>query len=60
MVFSSTFFLPVPVTVWSALPDVEVRDREEIEIGRDVLLFFRCIILQEVPARAADDADVPI
>ena len=22
-------FLPVPVTVWPALPDVEVRDREE-------------------------------
>ena len=60
MVFSSTFFLPVPVTVWSALPDVEVRDREEIENGRDVLLVFRCIISQEMPARAADDADVPI
>ena len=28
--FFATFFLPVPVTVWSALPDVEVRDSEEI------------------------------
>ena len=25
--FFATFFLPVPVTVWPALPDVEVRDR---------------------------------
>ena len=27
--FFVTFFLPVPVTVWPALPDVEVRDRED-------------------------------
>ena len=31
--FFATFFLPVPVTVWSALPDVKVRDREEIQHG---------------------------
>ena len=53
-------FLPVPVTVWPALPDVEVRDREEIQHGRDVLLVFCCIISQEVPRRAVDDANVPI
>ena len=58
--FFATFFLPVPVTVWSALPDVEVRSREEIQHGRDVLLVFCCIILQEVSTRAADDANVPI
>ena len=58
--FFATFFLPVPVTVWSALPDVEVRDREEIQHGRDVLLVFCCIILQEVSTRAVDDANVPI
>ena len=58
--FFETFFLPVPVTVWSALPDVEVRDREEIQHGRDVLLVLCCIISQEVSARALDDADVPI
>ena len=56
----AAFFLPVPVTVWSALPDVEVRDREEIQHGRDVLLVFCCIILQEVSTRAVDDANVPI
>ena len=55
--FFATFFLPVPV--WPALPDVEVRDREEIQHGRDVLLVFCCIILQEVSARAVDDANVP-
>ena len=58
--FFTTFFLPVPVTVWSALPDVEVRDEEEIQHGRDVLLVFCCIISQEVSARAVDDANVPI
>ena len=47
VVFFATFFLPVPVTVWSALPDVKVRDREEIQHGRDVLLVFNRIILQE-------------
>ena len=60
MVFSSTFFLPVPVTVWSALPDVKVRVREEIENGLDVLLVFCCVISQVVPARAVDDASVPV
>ena len=53
-------FLPVLVTVWSALPDVKVRDREEIKNGLDVLLVFCCVISQEVPARAVNDASVPI
>ena len=47
VVFFTTFFLPVPVTVWPALPDVKVRDREEIQHGLDVLLVFCCIISQE-------------
>ena len=59
LLFFTTFF-PVPVTVWSVFPDVKVRDREEIKNGLDVLLVFRCIISQEVPARAVDDANVPI
>ena len=58
--FFATFFLPIPVTVWPAFPDVEVRAREEIQLGRDVLLVFSCIISQEVSARAVDDANVPI
>ena len=60
VVFFATFFLPVPVTAWPALPDVEVRNREEIQHGRDVLLVFCCIILQEVSTRAVDDACAPI
>ena len=60
VVFLITFFLSVPVTVWSALPDVKVRDREEIKNGLDVLLVLCRIISKEVPARAVDDADVPI
>ena len=60
VVFFITFFFPVPVTVWPALPDVKVRDGEQIQHGRDVLLVFCCIISQEVPARAVDDANVPI
>ena len=60
VVFFTTFFLPVLVTVWPAFPDVKVRDREEIQNGLDVLLVFCCIISQEVPARALDDANVLI
>ena len=56
VVFFTTFFLPVLVTVWPAFPDVKVRDREEIQNGLDVLLVFCCIISQEVPTRAVDDA----
>ena len=59
VVFFATF-LPVPVTVWPALHDVKVRDREEIQHGRDILLVFCCSISQEVSARALDDANVPI
>ena len=44
MVFFITFFLPVPVTVWSALLDVKVRDREEIKNRLDVLLVLCRII----------------
>ena len=50
--FSATF-LPVLVTVWPAFPDVEVRDGEQIQHGRDVLFVFCCIILQEVSARSS-------
>ena len=58
--FSATFFLPVPVTVWPALPDVEVRDGDVIQHVRDVLLVLCCIILQEVSTRAVDDASALI
>ena len=54
VVFFTTFFLPVPVTVWPALPDVKVRDREEIQHGLDVLLVFCVIISQEVRPNTSD------
>ena len=53
-------FLPVPVTVWPALPDVEVRDREEIQDGRDVLLVFCCIIFHKVSTCAVYNACAPV
>ena len=60
VVFFAAFFLPVPVTVWPALSDAEVRDGEEIQHGRDVLLVFSCLIFQQVSTRAVDDANVPV
>ena len=33
VVFFATCFLSVPVTVWPALPDVKVRDGEQIQHG---------------------------
>ena len=60
VVFFITFFLPVLVTVWPAFPDVKVRNREEIQHGLDVLLVCCCVIFQEVPARAVDDANFPL
>ena len=50
VVFSITFFLSVPVTVWSALPYVKARDREEIKNGLDVLLVL-CRIISQRSAR---------
>ena len=44
VVFLITFFLSVSVTVWSALPDVKVRDREEVKNRLDVLLVLCRII----------------
>ena len=59
VVFLATCFLPVSVTVWSAFY-VKVRDREEIQHGRDVLIVFCCIIFHEVSTCAGDNASVPI
>ena len=59
VIFFITSFLPVFVTVWSALPSEKARDREEIKNGLDVLLVFCCVISQEVSARAVDDANTP-
>ena len=54
------FFLPVAVTVGSTFLDVVVGNRKEVKSELEVLLVLFRIISQEVPARAVDDAYVPI
>ena len=58
--FFAAFFLPVPVTVWPALSDVEVRDGKQIQHGRDVLLVFCSINFHEVSTCAVYNACAPI
>ena len=53
-------FLPVAVTVWSTFLDVVVGNGKEVKSELEVLLVLFRIISQEVPARAVDDADVPV
>ena len=52
--------LPVAVPVGSPFLDVVIGNREEIESVLDELLVLLRSISQEVPARAADNADVPL
>ena len=54
------FELPVTVTVGSTFLDVLVGNRKEVKSELEVLLVLFRIITQEVPARAIDDADVPV
>ena len=54
------WFLPITVPVGSPFLDVVVGNREEIHGVLDKFLVLLCSVLQEVPARAADDADVPV
>ena len=60
VVFFATWFLPVSVTVWPALPNVEVRDGEQIQHGWDVLLVFCCIIFHKVSTCVVYNASAPI
>ena len=54
------WLLPVTVPVGSSLLDVVIGNREEIESVLDKFLVLLRFILQEVPARAVDFADVPV
>ena len=54
------WLLPVTVPVGSPFLDAATRNREEIESVLDKFLVLLLSISQEVPARAVDDADVPI
>ena len=54
------WLLPVTVPVGSPFLYVSVGNREEIHGVLDKFLVLLCSVSQEVPARAVDDADVPI
>ena len=54
------FFLPVAVAVGSPFLDVIIGNRKEVKSELEVLLVLFRSISQEVPARAVDDADVPL
>ena len=59
VVFSVSWLLPVTVPVRSPFLYV-VRNRKEVHLLLDEFLILLCSFSQEVPARAVDDADVPV
>ena len=60
VVFSVPWLLPVTVPVESPFLFVVVRNRKEIHCVLNEFLVLLCSFSQEVPARAVDDADVPV
>ena len=60
VVLAVPWLLPVTVPVGSPFLHVVVRNREEIHGVLDNFLVLLCSVSQEVPARAVDDADVPV
>ena len=54
------WLLPITVPVGSSFLHVVVGNREEIHGVLDKFLVLLCSVSQEVPARAVDDADVPV
>ena len=54
------WLLPVTVPVGSPFLYVVIRNREEIQRVLDEFLILLDSFSQEVPARAVDDADVPV
>ena len=59
-VLAVSWLLPVTVPVESPFLYVAVRNRKEIHGALDKFLVLLCSVLQEVPARAVDDADVAV
>ena len=59
-VFFVSWLLPVTVPVRSPFLYIAVRNREEVHRVLDEFLVLLCFFSQEVPARAVDDADVPV
>ena len=60
VVFFVFWLLPVTVPVSSPFLYVVVRNRKEVHRVLDEFLVLLCSFSQEVPARAVDDADVPV
>ena len=60
VVLSVSWLLPVTVPVGSPFLYIAVRTRKEIHCVLNEFLILLCSFLQEVPARAVDDADVPV
>ena len=60
VVFLVSWLLPVTVPMGSPFLYVVVRNREEIHCVLNEFLLLLCSFSQEVPARAVDDADVPV
>ena len=60
VVLSVPWLFPVTVPVESPFLYVVVGNREEIHGVLDKFLVLLCPVSQEVPARAIDDADIPV
>ena len=60
VVFSVSWLLPVTLPVRSPFLEIVVRNRKEVHRVLDEFLILLCSFSQEVPARAVDDADVPV
>ena len=60
VVFFVSLLLPVTVPVRSPFLYIVVRNRKEVHRVLDEFLILLCSFSQEVPACAADDADVPV
>ena len=60
VVFSVPWLLPVTVSVGSPFLYIEVGNRKEIHCVLNEFLIILCSFSQEVPARAVDDANVPV
>ena len=60
VVLSVPWLLPVTVPMGSPFLYVVVKNRKEIHCVLNEFLILLCSFSQEVPARAVDDADVPV
>ena len=60
VVFSVPWLLPVTVPVRSPFLYIVVRTGKEVHCVLNEFQILLCSFSQEVPARAVDDADVPV